>query len=659
MKRKNGWKRLSILFAFVIMTLFWFSGDTLITYAADYDFDAEAELLPANDETYDFRITVSNEGGDWEGVIRVMYEESYGKTPTAYDTVISLPEGSTKQFDIKIPMFTVDQIDGNLVVVFLDKKGKECEEFSFPSILRQGEDSLRMGVLSDDYDSLTFLDMGGSSLYYYGYEYPIKLKELNQDNLLEQLDTLEFLVIDTYDTSVLSEDVLAAIEKWNDDGGVLVIGTGEYAEQTLALFEDSYLDVEIDMVYEPGQAPSYESLDYVDWRELYWAEFWNSSEYYEPYPYQILLRSYGVGAIGILPYSLTEVADEDYSFYKSTDQQNFLFQMFDVISSESERRYNYNDKTYNTNQLTRILRMMNKANTDLSFGALKAVVIIYVIFVGPVLYIILRILKKREWYWVAVPVTTILGIAVVFFSGRGFEVRDTQVYSVTTQDLSGQNAEKSFLYCYDAGNKEWGLTLEGEYDYVSPYNSYNYNDNVYYHHIIREGDKTSIGIKPDTNFEDAFFMTSKKAGEASVEGTIEVHNVTNTSKPKGSITNATGKDFQYFAVLIGESMYVYEGLKAGETADLSKQDKVYGSLQYDIWYDYMHLVNDMIEDESPENISALSALGLGVASVRNNQDTSSIGFSDHVTVIGVIENWDVIGDGDCTERSYGCVYVEQ
>ena len=73
----------------------------------------------------------------------------------------------------------------------------------------------------------------------------------------------------------------------------------------------------------------------------------------------------------------------------------------------------------------------------------------------------------------------------------------------------------------------------------------------------------------------------------------------------------------------------------------------------------MASVNDMIEDETPENISALSAVGVGIASIRNNQDTSSISFSDHVTVIGVIENWDVIGDGDCTERSYGCVYVEQ
>ncbi len=659
MKRKNNWlKRIPMLLAFVLLAVFISGRNTLFVYAAEYDFDAEAELLPANEETYDFRITVSNDGEDWEGSIRVLYDESYGKTPTAYDTVISLPEGSTKQFDIKIPMFTVDQIDGNLVVIFLDKKGKACEDFVFRNILRQGEDSLRMGILSDDYDALTFLDMGGYSLYYYGYEYPIKLKELNQDNLLDNLDTLEFLVIDTYDTSVLSQDVLYAIEKWNDAGGVLVIGTGKYAEKTLALFEDSFLELEIDAVYEPGQAPSYESLDYVDWQELYWTEFWSSSEYYEPYPYQVLLRSYGMGSIGIMPYSLTEVADEDDSFYKSTNRQDFVFQLFDVISSESERRYNYNNHSYNTNQLSRMLRMMSKANTDLNFGALKVVIITYVIFVGPVLYIVLRILKKREWYWVAVPVTTLLGIVIVFLAGRGFEVKDIQVFSVTNQDLSGKSTEEGFLYCYDAGNKEWGLALEGEYDFVSPFNSYSYADEEYYYRIIKEGDEITIGLKPSTNFEDAFFVTRKEEKSENVEGTIEIHSVSASGKLTGSITNATDQDFKYFAVLIGESMYVYEKLEAGETADLSKKECIYGTSQYDIWYDYMFQVNNMLGEESPENITALSALGVGIAGTRYDKDVSLLD-PDSVMVMGVVENWDVIAGEDCTERSYGCVYVEE
>lgn len=660
MKRKNNWiNRIPVLLAIVLAVVLWSGTKTIVAYAADYEFDAEAELLPANEETYDFRITVSNDGKDWEGVVRVTYAENYGRTPTAYDTVISLPQGSEKQFDIKIPMLNVDQIDGDLNVTFLDKKGKECEDFLFRNILRQGEDSLRMGILSDNYDSLTCLDMGGASFYYYGYEYPIKLQELNQDNLLTHLDALEFLVIDTYDTSVLSEDVVDAIEKWNTSGGVLVIGTGEYAEKTLSLFEDSYLDVTTNMIYEPKQAPSYDALDYVDWSKLHIAEFWSSSEYYESYPFKMLLRSYGTGAIGILPFSLKEVVDMDYTFYKSTDSQGFLLHMFDVIASESERRYRTNNTYYNTNQLSKMLRMISKVNTNLNFGALKAIVIIYVIFVGPVLYIILRILKKREWYWVAVPITTVLGIVVVFFAGRGFEVSDTQVYSVTTQDLSGQKAEESFLYCYDAGNKEWSLELAGEYDYVAPHNSYNYNDEAYYYHITKEGDSTSIGIKPETNFEDAFFITHKKSGEETVEGTIEIHYVATLGRVQGSITNATEKDFKYFAVLMGEDMYVFEGLEAGETVDLIQKECVYSNSQYDIWYDYMNEVNNRIDDETPENISALSALGVGIASLRYNEDASAVDLSDSVIVMGVVENWDVIADGNCTEHSYGCVYVRE
>lgn len=658
MKRKNAWiKSLPVLLAYVFMVVLCMSKGTMVVHAADYDFDVDVELMPANEETYDFRIAVSNEGADWEGVVRVTYMEAYGRTPTAYDTVISLPEGSEKQFDIKIPMNNIDQIDGDLKIVFLDKKGKECDEFLFRNILRQGEDSLRMGILSDHYDALTSLDMGGASFYYYGYEYPIKLQELNQDNLLTHLDTLEFLVIDTYDTSVLSEDVVDAIEKWNTSGGVLVIGTGEYAEQTLALFENSYLEVEPNVVYEPELAPSYDALDYVDWSMLHIAEFWSSSEYYESYPFKILLRSYGTGAIGVLPFSLTEVMDLDNSFYKSTDRQGFLLHMTDVIASESDRRYNSNNNYYNTSQMTRMLRMISKANTNLNFGALKAVIIVYVIFVGPVLYILLRILKKREWYWVAVPVTTVLGIVVVFFAGRGFEVRNTQVYSVTTQDLSGKEEEEGFLYCFDAGNREWSLELEGEYDYIAPHNSYSYNDEAYYYHITQEGDKSFVGIKPDTNFEDAFFITHKAAGSGTLEGTIRIDYVSTLGSLQGSITNNTEKDFKYFSVMIGESLYVFEGLEAGETAGLTKKKCVFGASQYDVWHDYMFEVNNMMDDETPENISALSALGVGMAGIRYKENASVTDLSDSVVVMGVIENWDVIADEDCTERSYGCVYV--
>lgn len=45
-----------------------------------------------------------------------------------------------------------------------------------------------MGILSDSYASLTYLDMEGENLYYNGTELPIKLDKLNQDNLMQSLE---------------------------------------------------------------------------------------------------------------------------------------------------------------------------------------------------------------------------------------------------------------------------------------------------------------------------------------------------------------------------------------------------------------------------------------------------------------------------------------
>ena len=62
--------------------------------------------------------------------------------------------------------------------------------------------------------------------------------------------------------------------------------------------------------------------------------------------------------------------------------------------------------------------------------------IVYVIIVGPVLYAILRFYKKRDYYWLAVPAASFVGVMLIAFAGRGFEVESTRVYSVTMYNLA-------------------------------------------------------------------------------------------------------------------------------------------------------------------------------------------------------------------------------
>ena len=87
------------------------------------------------------------------------------------------------------------------------------------------------------------------------------------------------------------------------------------------------------------------------------------------------------------------------------------------------------------------------------------------IFVGPVLYLILRFAKKRDLYWLAVPAAMLVGVFLVYVAGRGFEVIGTNVFSATIEDLSGGGKVQTYLRCYDAGHKEWDLRLAEGYEY--------------------------------------------------------------------------------------------------------------------------------------------------------------------------------------------------
>ncbi|MDE6214549.1 MAG: hypothetical protein K2M70_13890, partial [Lachnospiraceae bacterium] len=411
--------------------------------AKEQTFVMDARLLPSNQSAYEIQVKVENQGQDWEGTVRLRVTEDYVLNDCAYDTELSLPQGSTKQFVVRVPKDSLDRTDGVVQVTLLDKKAGKVVQKEFGRLLQAEADSLTMGILSDNYTALSYLDMGGNEFYYNGKNYPIKLEELDRDKLADSLDALNFLVIDSYNTGVLPDQALENIKQWMDDGGMLVIGTGSSAEEVLAGFDDL---VQCNRVYDPGEGPN-DYSDRVDLSQLPMAELIDvSGKYHEGYEVFGLICSQGYGAVEILPYSLAEVAQMnaagDYE-----QQQGFvegvLRQVNDYANTNGLGQYTYNyDSKY---LLTEINSHLGNGNNRLRFGGLKVIVILYVIFVGPVLYLLLRLAKKRDFYWIAVPVTTLVGIFLVYFAGRGFEVVSTKVYSVTVQDLDNGGDARTYL----------------------------------------------------------------------------------------------------------------------------------------------------------------------------------------------------------------------
>lgn len=629
----------------------------------------EAQVLPSDEPTYDVQVTVRNLSTDWEGTVRVKAETGLGygsSTDCVYDTVLSLPEGSTKQFVVRLPKESINRTDGLVRVTLFDRKMKKTAEKIFPRILQDGREALSMGILSDSYASLTYLDMGGNEISFGDRTYPVKLVELQQGGLVSSLNGLAFLVIDSFHTQVLTEEECAAIETWVDKGGVLLVGTGSHAKETLDGL--TFLDISYSEADSTDEIVIHWS-DYVDTSGLTMVEFSDSNNTF--YPYLQYGASWGDGSVSLLPCALTQLGAVRADAYLNGETQeavveqvlNNALDMANVTYQSADMQY---DSDYN---LERIFTILGRGSSRLQFGGLKILVIGYVIFVGPVLYLILRTIKKRDLYWLAVPLASLVGIVLVYWAGRGFEVASTNVYSVNIEDLSGKKPVATYLRCYDAGHKEWSLPIADGYAYVGPMMSSRYiygdeEEESYYHRVQKEGDRFAIGILPEKGFEDAYFVAGKDAQERAGAFLWD--------DDKKTITNGTQWDFPYFALITDNRILIFNNLEAGagftvagstcayeDTITRSRTNSSsysYSSSTYtpaEAYY-YGYLRDTMWDDDEKEalrDIDMKAALGMGVTYACARAQ------SDEVIIVGVTPDWEQAADGNCSETSFGCLYT--
>lgn len=659
-----------LLFSLMICMLVVFCMNGMHVQAKEQNaFFIDAELIGDNADTYDIQVTVENPGKDFEGTVRLVMTDNY-RISTAFDTKLSLPEGSVKQFVVKIPKLSIESTSGTINIYMLDKKDKIVWEEVFYHLLTDGRMAVHLGVLSDQYKKLTYLDMNGNKIYFQGDEYPVKLYEIDQTNLLDKLDNLQLLVIDTYDTSVLTQEEIEAIAKWCDDGGMLIIGTGEYAEATLSTFSEQFVDIECLGINEPGSSGSfYQYNDMLNWDALYMAdlrELTSGHNYNVMYNTAALCYSQGNGAIMVLPYSLEEMEWQGESFYGDSylDRTEMVREILqDAANMAVSGNYSdYNDKYYNIpSHIRAMLRGIGAANSKLDFTVLKWIVVFYVIFAGPILYLILKAMKKREYYWGAVAVTVAVAMAFVYLIGQGHEVRNTRVFSVTTENLDDVDKSMTFLYGYDASHDEWLIKMKEGYEYGGKLGdlTYRYSDEegAYDSRVLKEGDRLSIGIVPEENFQNAYLMLGCSKDAEATEGSIDGESIyEDQGILYGTITNNTEYDFTYYAVIIDQQLFLLKGLDAGESLNLSAQtilrhetdgDRFYGQYENYVYREYRQ------NTKAREEIAAMSAIGVGVYSSCLEHE------GDKIVLIGLLSECEETVDDDVNEMAFKCVYQIQ
>lgn len=648
-------------------------GDTVYAKTEEYtaSLSGSVAMLKQEEKGYVMQVTVENGGEDFAGTVQVIFASVDGDN-CAYNTEITLPARGKKQFTIRVPDTAADTAKGMCALNFLDKKGELLQSVKLNNVFRNTMTEIPVGVLSENYEGLSLMEAKGETLGIRSMSYPVKLQELQGENLKEQLTGVYILLIDQYDVSALHKEDILAIEDWVKGGGCLLVGTGEYAEQTLTGFDQDFLDVRIKEIREPGEGnilssnadrnEYYYSLykeDGIDFTKMAVAGLDIGSVtgyFYEDMDNPAAISTMERGAVMVFYCSFGDEELQKADSYTIISLYQELMDTGGNFIGDDDSEWTYVRQ--------RCLAFMDHINTNVDFTWLKIMILVYVVLVGPVFYLILRKCKKCEWYWIGVPAVGMLFIAGVYVAGRDIRVKEPRVYSVTVQEAD-ENRADTYLMAYHAGTKPWEISLRDTYEMAGPDsggNQYYYggyqNVDRYYYTVGNGSDGLSVGIKPEENFDNGYFHVT---GSAQSRGRISCSGIKSmgTALPEGTITNETDCDMAYLAVFYGEDILAFSDVKAGETIDL-RRDRGNGKCVYqysaysrslnDVLYDMLTVYRYRDDKGYAQDDMAALLIGLGTA---NNERPEG---SEEAMIVGVVKNYDRATVGRCSELSYGCLY---
>ena len=641
--------------------------------SAENTFSGNVEVLRQDDGNYVMQVTVENRGQDFQGTVQVVFVSNYGYGNCAYDTEISLPAQGKKQFTINVAGRAADTIEGLCALNFLNEKGRLLQSVPLENVFGSLVSGIAVGILSDHYAGLTYMDAGGRELYISGDDYPLNLIRLDGDNLDGYLKGLYFLVIDQFNVASLKGEQIQAIQKWVEDGGGLIIGTGAYAEQTLSGFDEGFLGMELLDVSEPGEEnallDNIKRYDYynnytdaeIDFGQMAIArlDYDPTGNVYESSVNPAVYKSIGDGAAAVY---FCPLGDKEL---QKLDKYSVKY-LYEELMARADSFKSDNRQSSMESAGQRLLAFVDSRSTMVDFSVLRWLIGIYVVLVGPVLYLVLRKCRKSEWYWVGVPALGLLFIAGVFFLGQGARVNETRVYSVTAQ-RADSNRKETYLLAYHSGVKPWELHLEDGYDVAGPgWNGYDgkyvYKDSDYFYRVSYGSEGLAIGIKPQENFDSGFLYAGGSAAPRGVLSGTQVKAKTGTGGGiSGTVTNGTDCDLAYMAVWLDRELMVFKNVKAGESMDLQQaaadgrciyqsasvekvRDLLYGDLIS--IYGYQSPIGDGYREED----MGMLIIGLGVAREAVPRGGA------YAAIVGIVKDYDRAVADRCQETSYGCLY---
>ena len=567
-------------------------------------------------------VTINNSGSDFLGRIQIIV----GSSGIEYSETVNLAEGTSKT--VTIPISNLDANYNVAKVRLLDNR--EHEILKKEVYLNSGifdEDDLVMGLLADDTNRISYLSDIDLRINRSYQTKTVRMEASNIDEKVKNLDLLDMIVVNDYNTSSLLPEQIKAIKNWVSQGGTLIVGTGVNGTKTLSGLTQDFIPVTIkgsktQRIQLLGEELTVD-LANIDSTEEQKQDINNVVS--EAGLYQVF--TLGTGKIIVMAYDLGLEPMVNYTQNKALWKQILSNEIAAINRSDN---YYY----YIANQLGRIL---NKQLPNVKI--LLAILLLYILVMGVISYFVLRKREKKEYIWVVAPILSIgatLGIYGLSMSSRlaPFVMNQLDIVQVD----QAKNANKiSNIGILNTQGRDLVVTEtdEVQFSLLGDTNRYYYDSDTEVEltqHIQYEGGETQYKMTDCSVYNTSLFVTEPQYAERP----NYIYTLLNKGNNyKVEFKNNSNQKIERLFILSGRQIWDLGALEIGGevTQDLDRTG-------YDMIYDMM---NQYEEDKETADLSIIlrlienryldeyCAMPMYIAVVKEEEGTLPILQGEYVT----------------------------
>ncbi|MCR5213248.1 MAG: hypothetical protein K6E10_02455 [Eubacterium sp.] len=625
-----------------------------------FDIDVESEL----DTTglyYLVSLNIKNNSSDFTGCARVIIETSSSSSNISYDVDISLPANGEKTYSVTIP---VENTGASQIVEveILNTKDKSVYKEKFRNALSIYMSTIKLGLLADNSDELDFLDLGGGSVNVNGQDYKVVTSNLDGSDLAdtENLSGFDIIVINDFDTSSLSEEAVNNLKNWVKSGGNLILGTGENYKKVMA--QDWGINV---LEGDISLYTDYNMIDTETETEVSMAQV-NADDFYMDFNYCSQYSYYKVDSSGTYTLYLIDLGDlydaqGGYGDFVKNEMSTVYSQ---VLSSSSKFSYSGSNNNLEIYNISDIEAYMEKP-AQTGGGLMVFLIIIYVVLVGPIIYLILKAMKKQEIIWLAIPGLSLLFVVFIILISLGVRVKGLTVKSVTVQNLDSGLAD-TYIMGYSPNPKSWSLEMDSSYESATLYTDYDYSDNDKLWGSVKKDDHLNVTYNPNGTFELACIDVKSNPGTQpgfDINYTFDFDDTDeydqdddeyddytsyNGTNVVGTVENNTGMDFDFVLIFDDTGMMLEEDVQNGEeiNIDFNSSGYSYNGGYYSSYDNILDFYARKYYDKKDyEESGAIASLAMAYYTMSSN--------TTGIRVIGVKKASGITNEN---EQSWVCYY---